>query len=143
MDRNAEKCPACGWRNTIACPSCDRPLTAELHDGLRLDVCRKCRGVWFDHVELAAIWTLTMAASRGTANKGSAVQGASFTVAEVLMYSPDLLIYGAHTAGMAIEGGASVLANAPEAAIAIAEGAGDVAASAFEAVLNVLAELFS
>ena len=134
MDRNAGKCPACGWRNLIDCPSCDRPLTPETHDGLRLDVCRKCKGVWFDRVELSAIWSLGVASAR----RRSGVAGdVSLGVADVLMYSPDLLFFGAQSAGMVVEGGVELLAHAPEAAAGFFEGAGDIAAAAFEAVMNI------
>src|SRR5688572_231933 len=48
MERAVEKCAVCGWGNELACPSCDRPMAIEEHAGLRLDVCRRCKGVWFD-----------------------------------------------------------------------------------------------
>ncbi|HEX2188947.1 MAG TPA: zf-TFIIB domain-containing protein, partial [Longimicrobiaceae bacterium] len=56
LERADEACPACGWSNVLGCPACDRPMRVESHAGLRLDVCRECRGVWFDHHELEAVW---------------------------------------------------------------------------------------
>lgn len=146
MDRNAEVCPSCGWRNVIACPSCERPLQAETHEGLRLDVCRNCKGVWFDHVELAEIWRLSLNASRqrlAAGGRSSVAGNATFGVVEVLAYSPDLFIYGAWTAGMGIDAGAHALANAPEVAGAVFEGAGDAAEGIFSAVMSIIEGIFS
>ena len=160
MDRNAANCPACDWRNAIGCPVCDRPMHAEVHDGLRLDVCRDCKGVWFDHVELAAIWSLALErtprrstrtglASRTGDGIDAAADGAA-TLVYVLAYSPDILIYGAYAAGYAVSASAEALASAPEAAAGLAAGGveaaagvGDAAASVFEAVLEIIGGLFS
>lgn len=145
MDRNAETCSACSWRNTIACPSCDRPLDAQNHDGLRLDVCKRCRGVWFDHIELAAIWNLTVDAAKlrpRPKNKSGVAGDASLLVVDVLVWTPDLFLYGAHGAGMVVGSGASVLMQAPEATASMLEGAGDLAAQAFEAVVSMLGDIF-
>ena len=162
MDRNAASCPACDWRNTIDCPVCDRPMHAEVHDGLRLDVCRACKGVWFDHVELAAIWSFALeraarrssaaglaSTSGGGSAMGTAADGVE-TLAYVLAYSPDLLIYGAHAAGYAVSASAEALASAPDAAAVLAgasvdaaSGVGEAAAGVFEAVLELIGGLFS
>jgi Zn-finger nucleic acid-binding protein len=145
MDRNAEACSACSWRNTIACPSCDKPLEPQSHEGLRLDVCRKCRGVWFDHIELAAVWNLALDATKGRspARRKSGVAGdAALTVVDVLVWTPDLFLYGARGAGMVVEGGASALMHAPAATASLLEGAGDLAAQAFEAVVSMLEGIF-
>src|SRR5687768_16496337 len=93
MDRNAETCPACEWRNTINCPSCDRPLEPQTHEGLRLDVCKKCRGVWFDHIELEAIWNLALSATQPRSlskNRAGVAGDASLSVGEVLLFAPDV-----------------------------------------------------
>ena len=139
------RCPSCGWRNVINCPSCDRPLHPETHDGLRLDVCRSCRGVWFDHVELAEIWRLTLNASqhRSVRGKSSVAGDVGFGAAEALAYSPHLFIYGAQTAGMGIEAGAHALSNAPEVVVAAIEGAGDAAEGIFHAVMEIIEGIFS
>lgn len=62
MHRNAAQCPACGWKNELECPSGRWQLAPVLRDGLKLDVCRHCRGAWFDNVELAEIWNRSVAA---------------------------------------------------------------------------------
>lgn len=146
MDRNAATCPACGSPNEVDCPSCHRPLRAETHEGLRLDVCRQCKGVWFDHVELASIWTLGLAARPRTPVLPGSVTAAEvggYVLLDALTYSPELVFFGARAAGMAVQGGAQFLASAPEAAGALAEGAGDAAAGVFEAVLEIIGGIFN
>lgn len=60
MDRNAERCPSCGRANAIDCPVCTAPLQPIRQDGVRVEICRRCRGAWFDNVELADIWNRTV-----------------------------------------------------------------------------------
>jgi Zn-finger nucleic acid-binding protein len=153
MDRNASSCPTCDWRNTINCPVCDRPMHAEVHDGLRLDVCRTCKGVWFDHVELAAIWNLALERARhrapgtGLASRpGGAIdvaEDSTIALTYALAYSPEIFVYGARAAGYAVSASAEVLASAPEAAAGLAAGVGEAAASVFESVLDIISGLFS
>lgn len=146
MDRNADVCPSCEWRNVIHCPSCDRPMKPEVHDGLRLDVCARCKGVWFDHVELAEIWRLSVQASRqrlATANEPGVAGDVAIGAAYALSYSPELFIYGARSAGLGIEAGASALSHAPDAAAAVFEGAGEAAGGIFDAVMSIIDGIFS
>jgi Zn-finger nucleic acid-binding protein len=145
IDRNAAECSACGWKNVLQCPSCDRPMQAETHDGLRLDVCRKCRGVWFDHIELEAIWAISLTPKRAPAG-GRNQLGATdvgWGVAEVLVYSPDLLFYGAHASGMLIEGASGALSNAPELLGSAAGAVGDAAGGVFEAIVEIISGIFN
>jgi Zn-finger nucleic acid-binding protein len=37
---------------TRACPDCQQPLAAQTYDGVNLDTCPKCAGVWLDPGEL-------------------------------------------------------------------------------------------
>jgi Zn-finger nucleic acid-binding protein len=148
MDRNAATCPACDWRNTINCPVCDRVMETHTHEGLRLDTCRNCRGVWFDHVELTAIWSLALdraarppRSSRGTLP--AAAEDGAEVVIYALAYSPELVLYGARAAGYAVSASAEALANAPDAAAGLLGEAGDAAASVFEAILDMVSGLFS
>lgn len=149
MDRNAVTCPACDWRNTINCPVCDRAMDAHTHDGLRLDTCRNCKGVWFDHVELAAIWSLALdrvaqRRSPGTspATTPSATEDGTIVLMYALAYSPEVVLYGARAAGYAVSASAEALANAPEAAAGLIGGAGEAAASVFETILDIISGLF-
>jgi Zn-finger nucleic acid-binding protein len=71
MSRNVGKCPVCGWKNVLLCPLCQKPLAPVLHDGLKLDVCRGCRGAWFDNVELAEIWNRSVTAVARRRGRGT------------------------------------------------------------------------
>jgi Zn-finger nucleic acid-binding protein len=149
MDRNAATCPACDWRNRIDCPACDRAMDAHTHEGLRLDTCRNCRGVWFDHVELAAIWSLALdrvaqrrPAGTSAATIPSATEDSAIVLMYALAYSPEVVLYGARAAGYAVSASADALANAPEAAAGLIGGAGEAAASVFEAILDIISGLF-
>lgn len=62
MSRHVGQCPACGWKNELQCPVCERPLAPVIRDGLKLDICRRCRGAWFDNHELAEIWNRSVTA---------------------------------------------------------------------------------
>jgi Zn-finger nucleic acid-binding protein len=148
LDRSAAACPTCARPNTIACPVCDRTLEVHTHDGVRLDACRVCKGVWFDHVELAAIWTLALdrVSHRRRSAKTSSTLDAddgSLLVVHALAYSPEIVVYGARAAGYAVAASGEALANAPEAAVGLFAGAGEAAASVFEAVLDIIGEMFS
>jgi Zn-finger nucleic acid-binding protein len=146
IDRNADKCPACGWSNRIDCPTCGNKLAPEIHEGLRLDVCAKCKGVWFDHIELDAIWKSALNANVARAVKPSKGAVAAGTGAEVLantlFFAPDVLFYGAYATGMALETGAGALMNAPDIVGGAAEAVGDAAASTFESVLEIISGIF-
>ncbi|MGH7521964.1 MAG: zf-TFIIB domain-containing protein [Gemmatimonadales bacterium] len=71
MSRNVGKCPACGWKNVLLCPLCQKPLAPVLRDGLQLDVCRSCHGAWFDNVELAEIWNRSVTAVARRRGRGA------------------------------------------------------------------------
>jgi Zn-finger nucleic acid-binding protein len=58
MTRNAGECPACGQANAIACPRCSTELERVQGERFTLDVCQACRGVWFDNIDLSAVWNL-------------------------------------------------------------------------------------
>lgn len=152
VPRDAEACPACGAAPRIDCPSCDRALESRTVQGLRLDFCRPCQGVWVDHRELASLWHLSAVAvghRRGHGTDG-ALQATGDTAAsgvgDILFYAPDLVFYGGEAVARAAAGG---LANAPELAGAAAEAAGgmvevagEVAAYAFGFIVEAICSLF-
>jgi Zn-finger nucleic acid-binding protein len=149
LDRNAIKCAVCDRSNTIACPVCDRTMDSQTEQGLRLDMCRSCKGVWFDHVELAAIWTLALERTAHlrtqSGRSGAALSGTetgAIVLADALAYSPELVVYGARAAGYAVVVSGEALANAPEAAASLMGGVAEAAASVFEAVLGIIGDMF-
>lgn len=149
--RDLEACPACGWRNVLDCPSCDRPMKRETRDGLTLDVCRVCKGVWFDHHELGTIWnvqaSLALQTRSGTATSRTADAGD--VLLDVMWYAPTLPYYGAMGAAHAVSGlaqGAAhlpgMIGSAPEAAVGMVEAAGDAAGGVFEVIAGIIEAIF-
>lgn len=155
MDRADESCPACGWNNALDCPACDRSMQVESYAGLRLDVCRECRGVWFDHHELEEIWKESFDTSMRARRprKDMAVAGAGEVAGEVLLHSlffaPDLLFYGTRAVGEVAVASADAIGNipgaigaAPEVAAAAVEAAGEAAGTIFETIVNIISGIF-
>lgn len=141
IDRNVDTCSGCGAHNTIDCPVCEQPLEAQTYQNVRLDVCKSCRGVWFDHTELAAIWKLRLEA--GTTRRGSTVLSTTadapgLLVVDSLLFMPDVLFLGARAAGYALSGAAEVVASS-----GVADGVADAAGGVFEAILEIIGGIFS
>jgi Zn-finger nucleic acid-binding protein len=130
LDRNAESCAACGHKNIIACPVCDRAMERRPIEGLVLDVCRKCHGVWFDNAELTAIWRLSVGAAmarRPRAGLDAAGIGGDILL-NGIFWAPDLVVHGGLAAG--------------QAAGAVVEVAGEAAESVFEVIVGIIGGLF-
>ena len=144
MDRNAPRCEACGWKNVLDCPVCAQPMQAATQHGVKLDACRSCKGVWFDHEELMAIWRLELSSSlrrHELATPGAGETGA-LVVLEALTYSPWLALEGVHVAGHVLDASASALAHAPEAVGGMVEVAGEAASGVFAAIVEIISGLF-
>jgi Zn-finger nucleic acid-binding protein len=155
LDRSAERCPGCGASNLLDCPDCAHPMGVEAYGGLRLDVCRRCKGVWFDHHELEAIWgaALDRSLQKRKTRRGDQLAGVADDAGDVLLtslfFAPDLLLYGAYAAGHAVSASAHALSSLPEAAAATPELAasafeavGDAAGSVFEAIIEIVTGIF-
>jgi Zn-finger nucleic acid-binding protein len=141
IDRNAHDCPSCGSRNTIECPACLRPLEPQTYQDIRLDICKSCRGVWFDHAELAAIWKLsldTTLSRRRDAGLLANPDSSGLIVLDALMYTPDVLFLGARAAGYAVSGTVEAVASS-----GVVEGVGEAAGSVFEVIVEIIGGLFS
>ena len=137
LDRDAEKCGACGERNVLHCPSCDREMDRREHAGLILDFCRECHGVWFDNAELSAIWRVNLTAGRqfGSTPRTTATGIAAATadgLVEAMFWSPHLVVHG----------GAAVVDLVGHAAGPAAEAIGGAAEGVFSAVLEIISGLF-
>jgi Zn-finger nucleic acid-binding protein len=151
MSRDAPSCTACGWRNRLDCPGCQRPLERIERDGLALDACRSCRGVWFDNHELAQVWNLevrrTVPARRET--DGSVVV-ADYFLLDAVLWAPDLFFLAAHGivhgAGAIADASAGVaaggLSGVAEAAGAAVEATSEAAGSVFEVIAEIIGGLF-
>lgn len=147
IERNAERCPACRRKTRFDCPACQRPMQQARYGELSLDICKRCKGVWFDHHELSAIWEIELNRAlerRGKRSRFSRNAGdGSLVLAEALVYSPDLLFLGAHSAGHVAAASAEALAHAPGALASAGQVAGEAAASVFESLLEIVAGIFS
>src|SRR4051812_26801485 len=133
LDRDAERCAVCGKSNEINCPVCDQKMGRRKIGDLTLDVCAHCRGVWFDHAELTAIWSASFRAAAESASDRPGAAGQAMAVgADVLMdamiWSPGLVADGAVAA--VHFGGAA------------AEVVGSAAESVFETILGFISALF-
>ena len=138
IDRDAEKCEACGRRNALHCPMCDREMDRREHAGLILDFCKHCHGVWFDNAELSAIWRVNLAAASGNLGTRRRMRGTHIAAAtadglvEAMFWSPHLVMYG----------GAAAIEGLGHAAGAAAEVAGGAAEGVFSAVMEIISGLF-
>ena len=122
LDRAAEKCGVCGRRNVLDCPVCDEAMERRAHEGLVLDVCKRCHGVWFDNAELSTIWRLNLAAATGAMRIRGAGSDATAVGGDVLLHAmfwtPDLVLYGGMAAGQAAGAAAEVIGTAAEGVFA-------------------------
>jgi Zn-finger nucleic acid-binding protein len=130
LDRDAEKCAACGHSNQINCPACDRTMRRVVRNGLVLDLCERCHGVWFDHRELSAVWQLSVdaVAQRQSSRTGDSLAVGGDVLLNTMFWAPGLVIDGA--VGVAHLGGAAL------------EAAGGAAESVFETILGFISALF-
>lgn len=143
LGRDTDTCPACGHDVHLDCPACRRTMAAVALEDMRLDVCRSCRGVWFDRHEIVAIWSdqvrSILAARRGQ----STTTHSNLLLVDALSYSPDVVFYGIRAAGDLGGSAGGALAGAADAVGAAAEVAGDVAAGVLEVVAGIIGGFFS
>jgi Zn-finger nucleic acid-binding protein len=142
--RNEPACPACGRANILQCPADGAALRRLTQEGLTVDACPTCRGVWFDNVELAEIWNRTL--SSVARRRPGLVQPATVDADHFLLYSmiwaPDVTLL----AGQAAVGAAGALAPVAEAAGAAAgaavEATGELASGVFSAIADLVSGIF-
>lgn len=118
MDRNDKFCRSCYWENRIECPACNERMEAIVRAGVKLDVCRGCRGVWFDRHELAEIWRVEF----------NAAVGRTTVVMEGVGYDPFLTLYGAQAMATAAPG--------------LVHAAGEATTHAFDRILATIGDVF-
>ena len=144
--RDTDRCEACGQKTVFDCVSCQQPMQQVRHGDVTIDVCKRCKGVWFDHHEVALIWDARwrQALERQRTRTGlSTADDGAVTLMHALAYSPDIVFLGAHAAGHVLAGSAETLARAPELLGAAGEVAADAAASVFETIVSIVAGIFS
>jgi len=138
--RNADRCPACRAPNLLRCPSCAELLEPVRTGSAKLDACRRCRGVWFDSVELKEIWNAALVQRRGarpvTGLDVAANSMDTFLLASLLMPGPS---FGG--GGLSDVAGGAAAAGA-EAGAGLVESAGDLATSVFDAIASLISGIF-
>lgn len=153
LDRDADACVVCARRNEIACPACNVTAERRQHAGLMLDVCARCKGVWFDHAELKSVWSLSVAAisqPRASRTADVATQAAAIggdVLLESLFWAPGLTL---HAGAAAVEGvghvvgalGSVSIDGAASAAMGAAELVGGAAEGVFETIMEIIGSLF-
>lgn len=149
MGRNDERCGQCGWHNRLDCPVCVQPMQVSHLEELKLDYCKACQGIWFDNIELSAIWNRRLAelSQRQPGRFDAGDAGDLFL--DVLTFSPHLTYLGAEALGRAVyhapelaAGAVEALANLPGTAGNVVEGAGELAGGIFEAIGMIIASIF-
>ena len=148
LDRDAAACAVCKRKSEISCPVCDRTMERREHDGLALDVCGRCKGVWFDHAELKRVWTLSASgvpqggspALRTSAGQAAAIGGD--ILLESLFWAPGLTISAGAAAAHGIGHVAGALGDlSVDGAASAAMGAADVIGGAAEGVFEMIMEI--
>lgn len=155
IDRQDEQCLQCNRVNRLECPSCQCEMERVQHGDFRLDLCRNCRGTWFDREDVMALWTPRFDRAlvrRGVSRREVAAMGADATsdiLFHALFWGPDVVELGASAVGGIAVGAGEVLAGAPDALTAmpevaggVVEAVGEAAVGVFEAVAEIVGGLF-
>jgi len=153
MDRDSLLCPACGWTNRLECPECGGRMRRETHQGVAVDVCRGCTGLWLDHHELSSLWTAS--AGHAVARRrraGDVAAGTGEFLLDALWIAPDVVTLAhvsAQAAGAGVEAaahaagaGMHAVAHAPEVTIGMLEVIGDVAGAVFTVIAEIIGGIF-
>jgi hypothetical protein len=111
-------------------------------EGFDVDVCRACKGVWFDHHELSLIWNHELGSALERRRRAAAPYRATDVLIDAVVFTPDLAIYGAQAAGHAVVGSVEFLSAVPEVIGSAAGAVGDAAASVFEIIVEIIGGIF-
>jgi len=92
----------------LACPICqpDR-LVAHIHDGIEVDSCPRCHGVWLDHGEMERLLRLPRAPA--PSGKSSASTDSGGTTTSNVVGVGEAVADGAEIVGTVAEAGAAVI----------------------------------
>ena len=144
VNRNDEKCAGCGRQNLLECPSCSRAMHVESYQGMRLDACVDCKGVWFDRHELSSIWRMEMNALLRTRKRtmGENAKDGGVVLLDALAWDPWLTFYGVHALSEGVSLGGNAIAGAGEVAGGIGEVIADAAGSVFETIADIIGGIF-
>ncbi len=62
------------WAGAIRCPKCRADMEQVEHEGVEVDRCRHCKGIWFDAGEIEALGTKNAAAALDTGDLATGMQ---------------------------------------------------------------------
>jgi Zn-finger nucleic acid-binding protein len=144
MSRTDARCGACGWDATLHCPDCDQPMCVAEQNGMRLDYCTRCKGVWFDHDELTGIWKMEVNALMRRRGSRTLDAAGDVILLDVLLYDPFVMYYGIHAAGYAAGAAADAVAGSGGVEVVgeVAGAAGEVASGLFETIVEIIGGIF-
>lgn len=150
-----QECPKCGAGQALACVGCSKPMRLVEVEGVTLDVCVPCRGVWFDRGELGLViyshgekLRRRIDAERGETSLRRELGVNALDAVPSAIDAVDL----AHVSGRAavevtttvVEGGSvDLVAGAGNLAVSAGEAVAEGASVAVEAVVEVVAGIFS
>jgi hypothetical protein len=103
------------------------------HAGITVGACKRCKGVWLDHHELATLWQAEFSQALKRRNITAADGGA--VVLDALAFDPFGVYFLAHVVG-------DVGAAGAQAAPAVLEAAGEAASSLFETIAEIIGGIF-
>jgi Zn-finger nucleic acid-binding protein len=146
LSRDDHECTVCSRANDLMCPACDTKNVRVLVDGITLDVCERCKGVWFDHEELRSIWKLKLTEIVRNRPAPGVADGNTLLV-ESLIWAPDLVLYGSYAAASGLTHGVDAVSNvdaggAVEAGSGVLGALGEAGESVFDAIAGILGGLF-
>ncbi|MCI0412423.1 zf-TFIIB domain-containing protein [bacterium] len=128
--RSEKYCPECKSPLPFLCPGCQKPLQSSHREGISLDCCHDCKGVWLDGGELTALFKYYSANIQNRATTSDAGVAAASVALDMFIWAPELYIAAT----------AQVLTHLPELASKGLEIAGDmpeIAGKAAEGVIHV------
>jgi Zn-finger nucleic acid-binding protein len=149
------ECPNCETCQVLPCLSCGRGMRLVETAGVTLDVCVPCRGVWFDRGELGLIiYNHRNELQRRIKAEGQDVALRERSGLTPFDFVPDLTSVGDLAAGAgkvavnftstAVDGGAGeVVSSAGKFAASAGDAVAEGASVAVEAVVDVVAGIFS
>ncbi len=131
MTRATAACGACGRENILDCPGCGSELERVQSENFTVDVCRACRGVWFDNLDLSQVWNLQIGNSNHSegmnASPSSEDGRTEDTVIAILRHSRG-------------GGGENDGSEADDRSV---DGSGDHSGNVFDSIADIIGGIFS
>ena len=156
LQRDPVLCAKCGTQNTrvhnvcarcktpldFLCPSCQRPLTSTHREGLMVDCCHSCKGVWLDGGELSSLFEQYSKSVQKRTTLNDTPSATAGMALDMFIWAPDLYIAATaqvltHLPELASKG-IDLAGDIPEIAGKAAEGMVHVAASASDLAADTI-----